>query len=200
MSRIGNYPYLIGVSENGRKELRGVNEVAAFICEAGLRSDLKVLTPDGEEVLDTFGMFLNRVSDFEYRTELVPVLVPMQKAAQAKIMQKNQAQDSELDTLDEIFAAMKMDDIEVNYDERGVLYATDSEDNFWQGAELYRFILHEALAFDENGKLKDGFGIDEELIERVKEFAAGYDVYFNENEADAVNDEETEDDLDAELG
>lgn len=200
MSRIGNYPYLIGVSENGRKELRGVNEVAAFICAAGLHGDLKVFTPDGEEVLDTFGMFLNRVSDFEYRTELVPVLVPMQKAAQARIMQAQQTTVSELDTLDEIFAAMKMDDIEANYDECGVLYATDSEDNFWQGAELYRFILHEALAFDENGKLKDGFGIDEELIERVKEYAAGYDVYPNETEADAVNDEETEDDLDAELG
>lgn len=200
MSRIGNYPYLIGVSENGRKELRGVNEVAAFICEAGLHGDLKVFTPDGEEVLDTFGMFLNRVTDFEYRTELVPVLVPMQKATQAKIMQAQQTTVSELDTLDEIFAAMKMDDIEANYDERGVLYATDGEDNFWQGAELYRFILHEALAFDENGKLKDGFGIDEELIERVKECAAGYDVYPNETETTAVNDEETEDDLDAELG
>ncbi len=200
MSRTANYPYLIGVSENGRKELHGINEVSAFICEEGLHSDLKVFTPDGEEVLDTFGMFLNRVSDFEYRTELLPVLVPMQKAAQARIMQNSQAQDSELDTLDEIFAAMKMDDIEVNYDERGVLYATDSENNSWQGAELYRFLLHEALAFDENGNLKDGFGIDGELIEKVKEFAAGYDVYPNEFETDTVNDEEMEEDLDAELG
>ena len=198
MSKTADYPYLIGVSKKGRKELRGVNEVAAFICEEGLHSDLKVLTPDGEEVLDTFGMFLNRVSDFEYRTELVPVLVPMQKAAQMRVMQTQQNTVSELDTLDEIFAAMKMDDIEVNYDERGVLYATDSEDNFWQGAELYRFILHEALAFDENGKLKDGFGIDEELIERVKECAAGYNVYPNEDKIVTADEEETEDELDAE--
>lgn len=42
MSRISNYPHLIGVSDDERKELHGVNEVAAFICDQGRFGDLRV--------------------------------------------------------------------------------------------------------------------------------------------------------------
>lgn len=52
MSRISNYPHLIGVSENEKKELHGVSEVADFICDQGRFGDLRVFTPDGEEVLN----------------------------------------------------------------------------------------------------------------------------------------------------
>ena len=48
MSRISNYPHLIGVSDDERKELHGVNEVAAFICDQGRFGDLRVFTPDGD--------------------------------------------------------------------------------------------------------------------------------------------------------
>ena len=73
------YPVLYGYSDNGKKELRGIDEVATFIATEGLKSDLKILKEDGEELLDTFGIFINKISDMEYREELLKALVPKQK-------------------------------------------------------------------------------------------------------------------------
>ena len=33
---------------------------------------------EGKELLDTFGIYINKISDMEYREELLKVLVPMQ--------------------------------------------------------------------------------------------------------------------------
>lgn len=86
MSRISNYPHLIGVSDDERKELHGVNEVAAFICDQGRFGDLRVFTPYGEEVLNTFGIFIDRICDMEYREELMEVLVPKKKHLKKRCM------------------------------------------------------------------------------------------------------------------
>lgn len=34
---------------------------------------------EGKELLDTFGIYINKISDMEYRDELLKVLVPMQQ-------------------------------------------------------------------------------------------------------------------------
>ena len=73
------YPMLIGYSESGRKELHSVKEVATFICREGVYGDVKIMTESGEDFLDTFGIYINRISDMEYRTELLKTLIPMQK-------------------------------------------------------------------------------------------------------------------------
>ena len=73
------YTNLIGYSENTVKDLHGVEEVAEFICEEGLSGDVEIITPDGELFITTFGMYLDKVKDIDYRNELVKVLVPMQK-------------------------------------------------------------------------------------------------------------------------
>lgn len=73
------YTNLIGYSENTVKDLHGVEEVAEFICEEGLSGDVEIITPDGELFITTFGIYLDRVKDIDYRNELVKVLVPMQK-------------------------------------------------------------------------------------------------------------------------
>lgn len=179
MSRISNYPHLIGVSDNERKELHGVNEVADFICDQGRFGDLRVFTPDGEEVLNTFGIFIDRICDMEYREELMEVLVPKQKAFEQKIFNDSVAdrRDEELDTLDRLFRAMKMDDMTADFDEKGNLVCTDDMNNKWVNAELYDFIINEALCFGADGKLVEGISIDDELLEKIKAYAAEHAVY-----------------------
>ena len=73
------YKKLYGFSDRETKELYSIEEVAKFIVEEGLYSDVKILTEDGEPLLDTFGIFINKISDMEYREELLKVLIPMQQ-------------------------------------------------------------------------------------------------------------------------
>lgn len=96
MSRYSEYEFLVGSSNRCNKRLHSVEEVAAFICRDGLIGDVTVRTPDGEPVLDTFGIYLNKVSDMEYREELLKVLVPMQEKVCTE-----QFSDEENDTEDE---------------------------------------------------------------------------------------------------
>lgn len=179
MSRISNHPHLIGVSDDERKELHGVNEVADFICDQGRFYDLRIFTPDGEEVLNTFGIFIDRICDMEYREELMEVLVPKQKAFEQKIYNDSIAdrRDEELNTLDRLFRAMKMDDMTVSFDDKGNLVCTDDMNNKWVNAELYDFIINEALCFDADGKLVEGLSMVDELVEKIKAYAAGHGIY-----------------------
>ena len=73
-----NHPKLIGYSPNGTCELNYVREVAEFICREGVHGDLTIRTQDGMFFLSTFGTFIDRIADMEYRQELLEVLVPMQ--------------------------------------------------------------------------------------------------------------------------
>jgi len=73
------YNKLTGKSDNTQKELNSIEEVAQFICKEGLTSDVHIVKEDGNLLLDTFGTFINRITDMEYREELLKVLVPMQK-------------------------------------------------------------------------------------------------------------------------
>lgn len=73
-----NYDVLIGYSSKESKELHSIKEVAEFICEEGVRNDLLITEPDGTFFLDTFGIYINKIEDMEYRTELLKVLIPMQ--------------------------------------------------------------------------------------------------------------------------
>jgi hypothetical protein len=59
-------------------ELHSIEDVAKFIMEYGLKTDVKVLTANGSFVLDTFGIYLNRVADLNFRNKLLDVLMPMQ--------------------------------------------------------------------------------------------------------------------------
>ena len=73
-----NHPKLIGYSQDETRELNSVQEVAEFICQEGIHSDLTIRTEDGDFFLNTFGIFINRIADMDYRQELLEVLIPMQ--------------------------------------------------------------------------------------------------------------------------
>ena len=72
------YPLLIGHSSQGNHELHSIQEVADFICTQGLESDLLITQEDGSYFLNTFGIYIDRIADMEYREALLKVLIPMQ--------------------------------------------------------------------------------------------------------------------------
>ena len=80
MSKIEEkYPILIGNGPTKTEELHGIQEVAHFICEEGLKGDVVITELNDEFILDTFGIYINRIADMEYRSELLKVLIPMQQ-------------------------------------------------------------------------------------------------------------------------
>ena len=83
--------------------------------------------------------------------------------------------DREIDILHDVLSQMKMDNIGLSYAD-GVLVANDTK-NQWHGADFYRFLIEEAMNFDENGELS-GMVMDGEILADFKELAAhnGVDV------------------------
>lgn len=74
------YPVLIGCSAGVSKKLYDLEQVADFICEYGVYGEVSVETPSGSLLLTTYGIYLDRVTDMEYREKLLEILVPKQKA------------------------------------------------------------------------------------------------------------------------
>lgn len=80
MNKYEKHPRLIGMSHHNERELNSIEEVAKYICEKGVSSDVTITYEDGTPFLNTFGIYIDRISDMEYRSELLKVLIPMQKA------------------------------------------------------------------------------------------------------------------------
>jgi hypothetical protein len=74
------YPVLYGHANDVCEILYNVKDVASFIMKHGINTDVEVTTPTGALLLNTFGIFINRIVDMEYRDELLKVLSPMQEA------------------------------------------------------------------------------------------------------------------------
>lgn len=74
----GEHPTLYGYSDTNEKELSSVKEVAEFIYTEGLKGDVLITTSDGTPFISTFGIFLNRIADMDYRDALLEELVPLQ--------------------------------------------------------------------------------------------------------------------------
>lgn len=73
------YSRLFGHSLIGNRRLRNTQEVAEFICYAGEYGDVTVTDENGVLLLSTYGMYIDKIVDLEYRDELLKVLVPLQK-------------------------------------------------------------------------------------------------------------------------
>ena len=65
------YPLLIGHSLAGRTRLRNIQEVANFICTHGQYGDLVITERDGTPFLNTFGIYIDKISDMEYREKRI---------------------------------------------------------------------------------------------------------------------------------
>lgn len=71
--------------------------------------------------------------------------------------------DRETEILYSVIGRLKIDDIELSYDENG-LVARDS-DNEWHGAEFYHFLVDEAFVFEDDGSV---LGIRPDLLDDFK--------------------------------
>ena len=80
MNKFGDFPFLVGVTSNRHavKLENSTEAVADFICTKGVDGDLCILTLDGDKVLDTFGIYINKD---EYKTPGISCFSP--KAALA---------------------------------------------------------------------------------------------------------------------
>lgn len=74
------YPVLIGHSARACKKLYTLEEVADFICEQGMYGEVTVETPSGSLLISTYGIYLDKVTDMEYRSQLLEILEPKQHA------------------------------------------------------------------------------------------------------------------------
>ena len=80
MNTSKKHPKLIGMSNHDQRELNSIEEVAKYICEKGVSGDVTITYEDGTPFLNTFGIYIDRISNMDYRSELLKVLIPMQKA------------------------------------------------------------------------------------------------------------------------
>lgn len=80
MNTSKKHPKLIGTSNHDERELNSIEEVAKYICEKGVSGDVAITYEDGTPFLNTFGIYIDRISNMDYRSELLKVLIPMQKA------------------------------------------------------------------------------------------------------------------------
>ena len=94
------YPLLIGCTGTAKTELHSIKEVAEFICKNGRSEDLKILTPSGMPFITTFGFFLDKIADLEYRTELLKILIPMQQEIEKGIFEGTDEERIELELAD----------------------------------------------------------------------------------------------------
>ena len=88
------HPILVGHAADGDAQLNSVQQVASFICQHGQYDDVSITYEDDTPFLDTFGMYINRIADMEYRDELLKVLIPMQMQLERSVF-GDTADDSE---------------------------------------------------------------------------------------------------------
>ena len=73
------YPLLIGRSMIGNRRLHNTAEAADFICMSAEYGDTTITDVNGITVLTTYGMYIDKAVDTEYRDELLKALKPKQE-------------------------------------------------------------------------------------------------------------------------
>ena len=73
---------LYGICGDKTAELHSIQEVAQFIYEKGLHSDVLITKEDGTPFITTCGIFIDKIADMDYRDELLKELVPLQLGEQ----------------------------------------------------------------------------------------------------------------------
>lgn len=84
MDQMGSLKQILYGHANGdRVELHNVKEVAQFIYQQGLHGDVLITDAEDTPFIATFGIFIDKISDMDYRRELLKELVPLQMGEQA---------------------------------------------------------------------------------------------------------------------
>ena len=81
------------------------------------------------------------------------------------------SREHEIQILERLLYKLKIYDIQISYDENGILQARDEDGNSWAGKEFYRFLTEECLCFDKNGNLAWGQFVPADVLEPYKELS-----------------------------
>ena len=84
--------------------------------------------------------------------------------------------DQEIKILTRLLDKLKIYDIQLSYDDSGVLQAKDEDGNSWVGKEFYRFLTDECLCFDSDGNLAWGQYAPADILEQYKALSEKYGV------------------------
>ena len=77
------HPKLLGYSQaGGPTELNSIVAVAEYICENGKKGNVQIYTEDGKPFISTYGVFLDRIANTQYRDALLRELIPRQMGQQ----------------------------------------------------------------------------------------------------------------------
>ena len=79
--------------------------------------------------------------------------------------------EHEVDIITRVLRCLKIEDIEIRYDEKG-LVATDSWNNTWRNEEFYKFLIEEAFVYTGDNEV---LGISPELYKNFMELAQIFD-------------------------
>ena len=99
-------------------------------------------------------------AEFDQKVQENPMNDHLKVKVEMAITAPDAVNESETKTLYAVLSALKIDDVELDYDDNG-LVATDSMDNEWHGQEFYKFLVEEAFVFEDNGGV---LGIDDEVL------------------------------------
>ena len=128
-------------------------------------NEYEILSFDDERVMLydlQFPLFNKEMTraEFDQKVQENPMNDHLKVKVEATITEPNAVNESETKTLYAVLSALKIDDVELNYDDNA-LVATDSMDNEWHGQDFYKFLVEEAFVFEDNGVV---LGISDELL------------------------------------
>lgn len=148
-----------------------------FLEERASHTELVDITD--EDFRATMESYKNRTADFVGRSDevMTSLITTVAKEVDDPVLSFYNHDDKQIGTLYDVLHALKIDDVELSYDENGTLIATDS-DNKWTGKEFYSFLINEAFVYEENGSV---LGISDELYADFKAQAAENGVYTGDN-------------------
>lgn len=90
--------------------------------------------------------------------------------------------EKEITTLYRVLRKLNIHDIELNYDQNGLIAKDD--DNVWHGMEFYEFLVNDAIVFDDN---KTAIGIPDELLEDFKKLYEENDANYKKDNDNKEN-------------
>ena len=99
-------------------------------------------------------------AEFDQKVQENPMNDHLKVKVEMAITAPDAVNESETKTLYAVLSALKIDDVELDYDDNG-LVATDSMDNEWHGQEFYKFLVEEAFVFEDNGGV---LGISDKVL------------------------------------
>ena len=148
-----------------------------FLEERASHTELVDITD--EDFRATMESYKNRTADFVGRSDevMTSLITTVAKEVDDPVLSFYTHDDKQIGTLYDVLHALKINDVELSYDESGTLIATDS-DNKWTGKEFYSFLINEAFVYEDNGSV---LGISDELYANFKALATENGVYTGDN-------------------